>query len=75
MGSHRPCPFTNDSHGDVTKDAGRIAGLDVLRIINGAHGVPSAWPRLDKVDDGKLVAVFDLGGGTFDVYTASLWCI
>ena len=58
--------YFNDSQRQATKDAGRIAGLDVLRIINEPTAAALAY-GLDKADDGKLVAVFDLGGGTFDV--------
>mmetsp|Transcript_19353 Transcript_19353/g.66727 ORF Transcript_19353/g.66727 Transcript_19353/m.66727 type:complete len:660 (+) Transcript_19353:56-2035(+) len=56
----------NDQQRQATKDAGRIAGLDVLRIINEPTAAALAY-GMDKADDGKLVAVFDLGGGTFDV--------
>ena len=58
--------YFNDSQRQATKDAGRIAGLEVLRIINEPTAAALAY-GLDKADDGKLVAVFDLGGGTFDV--------
>mmetsp|Transcript_21935 Transcript_21935/g.65772 ORF Transcript_21935/g.65772 Transcript_21935/m.65772 type:complete len:662 (-) Transcript_21935:33-2018(-) len=58
--------YFNDSQRQATKDAGRIAGLDVLRIINEPTAAALAY-GLDKADDGKLVTVFDLGGGTFDV--------
>ena len=61
-----PRRYFNDSQRQATKDAGRIAGLDVLRIINEPTAAALAY-GLDKADDGKLVAVFDLGGGTFDV--------
>ena len=49
----------------ATKDAGRIAGLNVLRIINEPTAAALAY-GLDKAD-GKVIAVYDLGGGTFDV--------
>ncbi|KAG5175347.1 heat shock protein 70 [Tribonema minus] len=57
--------YFNDSQRQATKDAGRIAGLDVQRIINEPTAAALAY-GLDKAD-GKLIAVFDLGGGTFDI--------
>ncbi len=57
--------YFNDSQRQATKDAGRIAGLDVQRIINEPTAAALAY-GLDKAE-GKLIAVFDLGGGTFDV--------
>lgn len=57
--------YFNDSQRQATKDAGKIAGLDVLRIINEPTAASLAY-GLDKAD-GKTIAVFDLGGGTFDV--------
>jgi len=57
--------YFNDSQRQATKDAGKIAGLDVLRIINEPTAAALAY-GMDKVD-GKTIAVFDLGGGTFDV--------
>ena len=57
--------YFNDSQRQATKDAGRIAGLDVLRIINEPTAASLAY-GLDKKKDQK-VAVFDLGGGTFDI--------
>lgn len=57
--------YFNDSQRQATKDAGKIAGLDVLRIINEPTAAALAY-GLDK-SDGKVIAVFDLGGGTFDV--------
>ena len=57
--------YFNDSQRQATKDAGRIAGLDVLRIINEPTAAALAY-GMDRAD-GKLIAVFDLGGGTFDV--------
>eukprot|EP00937_MAST-01D_sp_MAST-1D-sp2_P002786 g2786.t1 len=57
--------YFNDSQRQATKDAGKIAGLDVLRIINEPTAASLAY-GLDKAD-GKVIAVFDLGGGTFDV--------
>lgn len=61
------CPaYFNDAQRQATKDAGRIAGLDVLRVINEPTAAALAY-GLRATDAGKLVAVFDLGGGTFDV--------
>jgi len=57
--------YFNDSQRQATKDAGRIAGLNVLRIINEPTAAALAY-GLDKKKDEK-VAVFDLGGGTFDI--------
>jgi molecular chaperone DnaK len=57
--------YFNDSQRQATKDAGKIAGLDVLRIINEPTAASLAY-GLDKAD-GKTIVVFDLGGGTFDV--------
>lgn len=57
--------YFNDQQRQATKDAGKIAGLDVLRIINEPTAAALAY-GLDKAD-GKVIAVFDLGGGTFDI--------
>ena len=57
--------YFNDSQRQATKDAGRIAGLDVLRIINEPTASSLAY-GLDKKTD-ETIAVFDLGGGTFDI--------
>ncbi len=57
--------YFNDSQRQATKDAGRIAGLEVLRIINEPTAAALAY-GLDKKDD-ETILVFDLGGGTFDV--------
>lgn len=57
--------YFNDSQRQATKDAGRIAGLDVLRIINEPTASSLAY-GLDKSDD-QEIAVYDLGGGTFDI--------
>ncbi len=57
--------YFNDSQRQATKDAGRIAGLNVLRIINEPTAASLAY-GLDKKKDEKI-AVFDLGGGTFDI--------
>ena len=57
--------YFNDSQRQATKDAGRIAGLDVLRIVNEPTAAALAY-GLDKKESG-VIAVYDLGGGTFDV--------
>merc|ERR1712109_25990 len=57
--------YFNDSQRQATKDAGQIAGLNVLRVINEPTAAALAY-GMDKADD-KVIAVFDLGGGTFDV--------
>lgn len=57
--------YFNDSQRQATKDAGKIAGLEVLRIINEPTAAALAY-GLDKKDD-MTIAVFDLGGGTFDI--------
>ena len=57
--------YFNDSQRQATKDAGKIAGLEVMRIINEPTAAALAY-GLDKAD-GKVIAVFDLGGGTFDI--------
>ena len=57
--------YFNDAQRQATKDAGRIAGLDVLRIINEPTAAALAY-GLDKKGTGKI-AVYDLGGGTFDI--------
>ncbi len=57
--------YFNDAQRQATKDAGRIAGLEVLRIINEPTAAALAY-GLDK-KEGKTIAVYDLGGGTFDI--------
>ncbi|OYY65373.1 molecular chaperone DnaK [Sphingomonas sp. 28-62-11] len=57
--------YFNDAQRQATKDAGKIAGLEVLRIINEPTAAALAY-GLDK-QDGKTIAVYDLGGGTFDI--------
>jgi len=60
------CPaYFNDSQRQATKDAGKIANIDVKRIINEPTAAALAF-GLDKTD-GKVIAVYDLGGGTFDI--------
>jgi molecular chaperone DnaK len=58
--------YFNDAQRQATKDAGRIAGLEVLRIINEPTAASLAY-GLDKVGKDEKILVFDLGGGTFDV--------
>merc|ERR1719171_1240393 len=57
--------YFNDAQRQATKDAGKIAGLDVLRIINEPTAAALAF-GMDKKDD-QIIAVYDLGGGTFDI--------
>jgi molecular chaperone DnaK len=57
--------YFNDAQRQATKDAGKIAGLEVLRIINEPTAASLAY-GLDKKQN-KKIAVYDLGGGTFDV--------
>ena len=57
--------YFNDAQRQATKDAGQIAGLDVLRIINEPTAAALAY-GLDKKKD-ETIAVYDLGGGTFDI--------
>ncbi|OEF08674.1 molecular chaperone DnaK [Vibrio genomosp. F10] len=58
--------YFNDSQRQATKDAGRIAGLDVKRIINEPTAAALAY-GLDKQSNDRTIAVYDLGGGTFDI--------
>ena len=58
--------YFNDSQRQATKDAGAIAGLNVKRIINEPTAAALAY-GLDKKDESKVIAVYDFGGGTFDV--------
>ncbi|KRQ86782.1 Chaperone protein DnaK [Caloramator mitchellensis] len=58
--------YFNDSQRQATKNAGKIAGLDVLRIINEPTAASLAY-GLDKMDKNHKILVYDLGGGTFDV--------
>ncbi|MBT3228785.1 MAG: molecular chaperone DnaK [Candidatus Marinimicrobia bacterium] len=62
--------YFNDSQRQATKDAGKIAGLNVLRIINEPTAAALAY-GLDKKND-ETIAVFDLGGGTFDISVLEL---
>jgi molecular chaperone DnaK len=58
--------YFDDSQRQATKDAGKIAGLEVLRIINEPTAAALAY-GLDRQEGNKVIAVYDLGGGTFDV--------
>ncbi|XOD39059.1 MAG: molecular chaperone DnaK [Candidatus Carsonella ruddii] len=58
--------YFNDSQRQATKDAGKIAGLDVLRIINEPTAAALAY-GLDKKKEDRIIVVYDLGGGTFDI--------
>ena len=58
--------YFNDAQRQATKDAGKIAGIEVLRIINEPTAASLAY-GLDKKKQNKKIAVYDLGGGTFDV--------
>ena len=63
--------YFNDYQRQATKDAGQIAGLNVLRIINEPTAAAIAY-GLDKKSEEKIVLIFDLGGGTFDVSLLSI---
>jgi len=63
--------YFNDSQRQATKDAGMISGLNILRIINEPTAAAIAY-GLDKKDEEKMVLIFDLGGGTFDVSLLSI---
>ena len=63
--------YFNDAQRQATKDAGKIAGLEVLRIINEPTAAALAY-GLDKVNKDEKILVFDLGGGTFDVSVLEL---
>ena len=63
--------YFNDAQRQATKDAGKIAGLEVIRIINEPTASSLAY-GIDKTDKEQTVLVFDLGGGTFDVSLLSL---
>ena len=58
--------YFNDAQRQATKDAGKIAGLEVLRIINEPTAAALAY-GMDKTEQSKTIAVYDLGGGTFDI--------
>lgn len=58
--------YFNDSQRQATRDAGQIAGLNVLRVVNEPTAAALAY-GLDKQEQNKIIAVYDLGGGTFDI--------
>lgn len=58
--------YFNDSQRQATRDAGRLAGFEVLRLVNEPTAAALAY-GLDKQDDQSTIAVYDLGGGTFDI--------
>ncbi len=62
--------YFNDAQRQATKDAGKIAGLEVMRIINEPTAAALAY-GLDKTNKDEKILVFDLGGGTFDVSVLS----
>ncbi|MEO6832536.1 MAG: Fe-S protein assembly chaperone HscA, partial [Chitinophagaceae bacterium] len=59
--------YFNDTQRQATRDAGRLAGLDVLRIVNEPTAAALAYGLGVKDDEERVIAVYDLGGGTFDV--------
>ncbi len=59
--------YFNDTQRQATRDAGKLAGLDVLRIINEPTAASLAYGMGMRADENKTIAVYDLGGGTFDV--------
>ena len=59
--------YFNDAQRQATKDAGKIAGLNVLRLVNEPTAAALAYGLSESDADSKLIAVYDLGGGTFDV--------
>src|SRR5688500_9030122 len=63
--------YFDDAQRQATKDAGRIAGLEVKRILNEPTAAALAY-GLDKVDQGANIAIYDLGGGTFDISVLQL---
>merc|ERR1719439_562980 len=63
--------YFNDGQRQATKDAGRIAGLNVLRILNEPTAAAIAF-GLDRKENTETVLIFDLGGGTFDVSLLSI---
>ena len=59
--------YFNDAQRQATRDAGKLAGLDVLRIVNEPTAASLAYGLGMRIDEMKTVAVYDLGGGTFDI--------
>ena len=64
--------YFNDSQRQATKDAGTIAGINVLRIIDEPTAAAIAYGLDKKLEEEKLILIFDLGGGTFDVSLLSI---
>ncbi len=64
--------YFNDAQRQATRDAGKLAGLDVLRIVNEPTAASLAYGLGLKTDDAKTVAIYDLGGGTFDISILSI---
>ncbi len=59
--------YFNDAQRQATRDAGKLAGLDVLRIVNEPTAASLAYGLGNTIQDSKTIAVYDLGGGTFDI--------
>jgi molecular chaperone HscA len=59
--------YFNDAQRQATRDAGKLAGLDVLRIVNEPTAASLAYGLDQSQDEGQTIAVYDLGGGTFDI--------
>ena len=59
--------YFNDSQRQATRDAGKLAGMDVLRIINEPTAASLAYGIGQNTEEGETVAIYDLGGGTFDI--------
>lgn len=59
--------YFNDAQRQATRDAGKLAGLDVLRIVNEPTAASLAYGLGNQIQDTKTIAVYDLGGGTFDI--------
>ena len=64
--------YFNDAQRQSTKDAGIIAGLDIIRIINEPTAAALAYGLQDNKQDEQNILIFDLGGGTFDVSILTL---
>jgi len=64
--------YFNDSQRQATRDAGKLAGLDVLRIVNEPTAASLAYGMGMSEEESKIIAVYDLGGGTFDVSILNL---
>ena len=64
--------YFNDSQRQATKDAGKIAGINVLRILNEPTAAAIAYGLDKNYDEENHILVFDLGGGTFDVSLLSI---